>query len=117
MAATIKSCKQRLAKNIKKTAKELDKVLPGWYRLIDTDILDMNLPNKCICGQLKSKGFFRDIIAVDDSADYGFWLFKPELKKPKSFTTGTGEAVNGEARKFLKDTWISEIESRLCVVT
>lgn len=115
MAATIKSCKQRLAKNIKKTAKELDKVLPGWEKHIDTMMLDMNLPARCICGQLKRKGYFRDILAVDDSADYGFWLFKEELKKPKSFTSGTGYAVNHEGRKFLRDTWISEIESRLCV--
>jgi hypothetical protein len=61
--AYIDELKQKIAAGIK----FLDENKPGWYKLINVNILDMNLPNKCIAGQLGYGDMSR-------GHEYGFWF-------------------------------------------
>lgn len=118
MAATIKATENKLRKNISKTAKELDRLLPNWEYFIDTDELDMAHIDRCICGQLKWKKSsvddkaFSELMQYDMLVDYGFWLFDSSNKQVPTYYRACHKN-NKVGRNFLKQVWVEEIESRL----
>jgi hypothetical protein len=96
-------------------AEALDRVLPSWYRLVNTELLDLENPALCILGQLfPDRGFVqavREVVSVDlDNTpviaalgtDHGFDLITP-------YTDEHGF----DDYQVLTELWVTEINIRL----
>jgi hypothetical protein len=85
-------------KTIKEAAELLDSAAPGWARKINIDILDMNLPDKCILGQV-----YGNCCNIFDQL-FGFRPYRSDYYLDCIF----GSKAN-------KDKWVEQINSRLNV--
>jgi hypothetical protein len=66
---------------VQRGADMLDERMPGWYRHIDLDRLDIGSPTMCVCGQLSparaEKKNWRDTLKIlgidsEEAGEYGF---------------------------------------------
>lgn len=97
----------------------LDEREPGWFRKIDTEILDLSNPKSCILGQAwRDKGgmdlYFTtaltDLGMYDDDATeaHGFALDEDAAKK---YSIGWHQAYS-----ILTEQWIYYIKKKLAII-
>lgn len=95
----------RIAPNIRKGIAYLDEKYPKWDRLIDLDLLDMQLADRCVIGQIVGNFFIE--------FDYAEAPLAVEL----GFQTGVwddGEPYldDGDAYRILDRRWKAAIRRR-----
>lgn len=78
-----------MEKTVKEAALLMDRLKPGWYKLVDTKSLDMSDPDNCILSQV----FGSYYEAFDEE--------------------GIDKTAYGYAFRWFTDQWLSEIEQRL----
>lgn len=91
-------------------AAELDRLQPGWYKLIDLDVLDLQNDEKCILGQLNE--------TFDDGLEHFHWT--DEDAEIRGFYVAWTDDDNDHASirtriiyMDLTDFWCQEINARL----
>lgn len=85
----------------------LDNLIPEWHKRINIEILNMDLPDKCICGQLGLSGSYVK----------GSLCERLPMSEKLGFFIGCtrDESICLRENELLKQEWVKVIESRLAL--
>ena len=109
---------EQMRPRVAKAAQFLDKVVPGWFNLINLQTLQMSDCTKCVLGQTFGRETEDQLAAIlgDDTPAWG--QFKTGFDRGSNYLYGkgrdtytTGTAFGAEG--FLKCMWAEEVAERL----